>query len=81
MKTEIKATPYTGNTTEIKIRDLVRVKGFKSLYIVVASDADAVDLLPLLNLYGASTRGGIVKKIGANDLVHYNGDVTISQRI
>ena len=81
MESKIKATPYTEVISEFKIRDLVQVKGFKSLYIVVASDDDAVDLLPLLNMHGAPACGGTVKKIGVNDLVHYNGDITISQRV
>ena len=81
MESKIKATPYTENTTEFKIRDLVQVKGFKYIYIVVASYDDAVDLLPLLNMKWEYTRGGIVKEIDVTELIHYNGCITIDQKV
>ena len=81
METKIKITPYTEATAIFKVRDLVQVKGLKSVYMVVTRCDDMVDLMPLVNKNGEYALGCVLQNFNVTELIHYNGSLTINQGV
>ena len=81
MQSKVKVTPYEVGLADIKVRDLVKIAGLKSIHIVVSCDGTSVEVLSLANKAGDFPLDRELKRFRTNDLVHYNGDIIISQRV
>lgn len=81
MQSKVKVTPYHADAVGISIKDLVQIKGRKTIHIVVSRIGTTADILPLVNRNGDFAGGYKLKRFDVCNLIHYNGDITISQRV
>lgn len=81
MQPKIIGVPYRETGSNIQVRNLVRIKGFSSVYIVVTRHGDLVNLLPLTDHNGKNAYKDVVEQVNVTDLYHYNGCITIDQKV